>query len=67
MLDILLPDPTILARRPDIHRAPSSSSRSSEEHMNPMRLRHRRAPWGVAETTRSPLKRKIVCNDKDSR
>jgi hypothetical protein len=44
MLDILLLDPKILARRPDINRAPSSSSMSSEEHMNPMRLRHRRSP-----------------------
>jgi hypothetical protein len=44
MLDILLPDPKILARRPDIHWAPSSSSRSSEEHVNEMRLRHRRSP-----------------------
>jgi hypothetical protein len=46
MLDILLPDPKILARRPDI----SSLAVGRRQ-----------------ETTRSPLKRKIVCNEKDCR
>jgi hypothetical protein len=68
MLDILLPDPKILVRGPDIHRAPSSSSPSREEHMNPMRLRHRYSPWGVArKPPRSPFKRRIVWNEKDRR
>ena len=64
MLDILLPDPKILTRRPGALIIIEEERRANESDALTASLL---AVERRQETTRSPFKRKIVRNEKDRR